>query len=202
MKKLQPYFLFIAGLALGFAAGRILTESHSPSEASSTKEQTKIEIKEHEQNENEQITLPQTTAKAQATATEKTCPPEVPCPCLFSDKTLDPPEFAANAPASFATNLEGEVRINWIEKPGAKKYKIFLENKDGKQVQISQTSRTAIYLKDIPLPSGQVEAHYFIRLASVNGKDEVGPKGSSRPLHVKPQASVVAPQIEQIKVED
>jgi hypothetical protein len=100
------------------------------------------------------------------------------------------------------TNHEGESMVKWEAVPGAKKYAIHLENAAGKIVKTYTTPRTIIYLKDIPLPEGAREANYFVRLASINGKDEQGPLGPKKQMHVKPQANLMAPSIQEIKVED
>ena len=124
------------------------------------------------------------------------------CPCLFSDEILPPPLFLTEKQKQFESNFEGEVRVRWMTIPGAKKYAIHLESLDGKNVKTYMGSRTFIYLKDIPLPADAREANYLVSLATINGKDVEGPRSDKRPLHVKPQAKVIAPEVQEIRVED
>lgn len=174
MKHLKSFLFVVVGIFIGY----FFTQMSSPQVAG----------------------MPTTSTNVQP---PQQCPQQEtppPCPCLFSDKILEPPKFKDEN--GFATNFNGEARLAWLEKVGAKKYKIFIEDQNGKEIKTYQTPRTILFLKDIPLPEGIFEAHYQVRLASVNGKDEVGPKGEARPLHIKPQASVVAPKIQEIRVED
>ncbi len=124
------------------------------------------------------------------------------CPCIYSDEVLVAPQYDPRTKEILETNHEGEVLVRWIDVPGAKQYNIHVENEKGKTVKSFKSTRSLAYLKDFPLPDGKLEAKYWIRLATVNGKDQEGPRGEKRELNVKPQANVTAPIIQEIKVED
>jgi hypothetical protein len=175
MQLLKMISLFMFGFIFGFGINHFLAE------------------KKADQNSGlEKITSP---------VCEKHEPPP-PCPCLYSDEILDPPNFHASMPESLVTNFEGEALVRWTDVPGAKKYTVYLETEDGQEVKPYRSTRTVLYLKDIPLPKGKFEATYALRLAAVNGKDQAGPKSKSRRLIVKPQASVMAPEVQEIRVEE
>ena len=128
--------------------------------------------------------------------------PAAPCPCLFSDEILLPPHFAVDLPNPLQTNFEGEVRVRWDPVPGAKRYFITVEDLAGKIINLAKTNRSFIFLKGITLPPGKTEASYRIRVASANGKDEIGKYGEARDVTIKPQATIVAPEVQEIRVED
>jgi hypothetical protein len=80
---------------------------------------------------------------------------------------------------------------------------VILQNLKGKTLKTYRTSRSIIYLKDIPFPKGAQEIEYQLRLLTINGADiegDVSPE--SKKLLVKPSSQIMAPEIREIKVED
>ncbi len=206
----HPVFLVLLGFVLGFGVQYLLPKS-APESVVQPQPVAQPETPNVESTSTEPIT--QSTEKIETptiTGEEKKCPtPQVgdaqsavPCPCLYSDKILDPPEYQSNLPEELVTNFEGEVMVRWKEVIGAKRYQVAVLTEAGEKVKEYKTSKTLLYLKDIPLPRGKFDAHYILKLQTVNGKDELGPLGLAKKLYVKPMASVVAPEVQEIKVED
>lgn len=199
MRRFRTLFGVLFGFALGAVFSQLffqkqvepisISNSSPVTETSPTIQETK----------NEEKLEPTFIPKETKTEAALSCPA---CPCLYSNQILDPPKFDPNLPEIIETNREGEARVQWIEVPGAKKYLVHIENKEGKIIKTYKASRRVLFLKDIPLPEGFQQADYYLRLSTVNGKDEEGPKGPRKNLHVAPQANVVAPVIQEIKVED
>lgn len=212
MRRFLPLICFVLGLLSGVAIHRSFVSfdseikdevAHSSSETKQTK-QTEETLRDQSRT----AALPSVTVTPVPVETPpselpvepaKECPA---CPCLYSEEILPPPNFDPSVKEVIETNHEGEAYFKWSTVPGTKKYAIHIERENGTSVKMYKTSRTMIFLKDIPLPVGAREATYFLRLASINGKDIQGSLGPKRKLHVKPQSSVTAPSIEEIKVED
>lgn len=199
MPNLRHFLLFASGLAMGFSAAKIFVQNDAThavnanitTQTASVQKDAHLNINETPDGKELFPSLP-----------SQSCPDVPVCPCLFSDKILPPPEFTHDMKAMLESNFEGEVLVKWTPVNGAKRYEVHLESKTGELLKAYKTPRTILYLKDIPLPPGKFEADYSLRLVSVNGKDQPGPKSSTRALHVKPQATVVAPQVQEIRVED
>jgi hypothetical protein len=122
--------------------------------------------------------------------------------CALSKEILPPPKFAADLPGQLETNHEAEVKVAWEPVTGAKAYHISVMTKSGHLVKRYSTTRNTIYLKDIPTPPNTDVIDYKIFLATANASDEDGDKSEARDLKVNKQASVVAPTVKQIVVED
>lgn len=124
-------------------------------------------------------------------------------PCAgYRYELLPPPKFAASVPAQLATDRRMEVKILWEGVNGSKGYNIYVEDKKGRLIRKYETKRTVLYLRDIPLPEEGTDFDYQVRIATVNGADQPGNKGEPRPLHISRQASVIAPTLKKIEVED
>ena len=115
---------------------------------------------------------------------------------------LSAPEYAQNLPESLQTNRESEVRVSWQDVEGAKSYRVVLRDMQGKIVKRYTTSNTALVLTDIPNPSDLEEVSYQVSLATINMDEKDGPEGSPRPLRVRRPASVTAPTVKNIVIED
>lgn len=124
-----------------------------------------------------------------------------PCAGYNYDK-LPPPKYADKLPKKLETNRTMEVKVAWGGVNGAKGYNIYVEDKGGRLIRKFETKRTFIYLRDIPLPAEATELEYQVRLATVNGAEQAGDKGETRPLKISRQASVMAPTLKKIEVED
>lgn len=190
MRRYLPILYVLLGIVLGYFLSQFGTTD------SKLSEQNNISTSEKNISDPNSATSTVTEKKPDD---QKVCPV---CPCLYSDEILGPPKWDPNLKEKIETNHEGEALIRWIEVPGAKRYNVYVESENGTVVKTFKASRTLVYLKDLPLPEGKFEADYFLRLATVNGKDEEGKRSERKPLHVKPQANVVAPAIQEIKVED
>lgn len=130
------------------------------------------------------------------------CPPAPAPKCGPSTDILPPPTYSENLPEELETNREAEVRVAWDEVPGAKGYRVYVTDRTGRLVKKYSTSRTTIYLKDIPAPEDVAEVNYTVALATANADDKEGERGEMRPLKVNRQSSVVAPTIKRIVIED
>jgi hypothetical protein len=128
--------------------------------------------------------------------------PASPESCGPSKEILPPPVFAENLPQKLETNHEAEVRVAWSAVTGAKSYQILVTDRRGHLVKTYTTTHTAIYLKDIPTSQETETSEYRVALATVNGNNVAGEKSESRGLKVNKQASVVAPTVKNIVVED
>lgn len=116
--------------------------------------------------------------------------------------TLQPPEYYADLPNPLITNHKGEVRVAWTPVPGAKRYVVMLYDHQGNIAKKYFTEWNVIYLKDVPLDSGAHGATYLVRVASENADKTKSEYGPSRTLNVKPLTTIVAPQVQEIRVED
>ena len=202
MPNLRYFLILAGGFAIGFAAAKLSAPPAPPTFADSS-DPTSVTAPSFRSSSDQRPLVETPDGKDIFPTTNPTKCPEAPvCPCLFSDKILPAPEFTRDLKATLESNFEGEVLVKWSPINGAKRYEVRLESETGEALKTYKTPRTILYLKDIPLPPGKFEADYILRLVSVNGKDQPGPKGPARALHVKPQASVVAPQVQEIRVED
>jgi hypothetical protein len=199
MRRFRTLLGLLFGFALGVFFSQIFLSKQAEPISISKSSPTTEAFPTAQETKSEEKTEPTLLQKETMIAAAPSCPA---CPCLYSDQILDPPRFDSNLPETIETNREGEALVQWNEVAGAKKYLVHIENKEGKIIKTYKASRRTLYLKDIPLPEGFQQADYFLRISSVNGKDEEGPKGPRKNLHVAPQANVVAPVIQEIKVED
>jgi hypothetical protein len=114
---------------------------------------------------------------------------------------LPPPEYRKTSPEEFETNEQGEVRVDWLAVPGARRYRVNVLKADGTPIHFIHSRKPVLYLKDLPpeiVPGGE----YTIALQSMNRDDTPGVLGEKRKLVVNGQAPVVAPSIKVIRVED
>jgi hypothetical protein len=143
---------------------------------------------------------PTPDAKNESTpSSEKTC--EV-CKCGPSDEILPPPEYSAKLPNPLVTNHEAEVKVAWNAVLGAKSYNVYIEDLKGRVVKKYSTSRTIIYLKEVPTPANDDDITYNVFLTTVNANNVDGAKSVARTLKASKLASVVAPTVKQIVIED
>ncbi len=121
---------------------------------------------------------------------------------INGDGSLQPPEYYTDLPNPLTTNHKGEVRVAWTPVPGAKRYVVMVYDHEGNVAKKYFTEWHVIYLKDVPLDSGAHGATYLIRVAAVDAEKQKSDFGPSRLLHVKPLTNILAPQVQEIRVED
>jgi hypothetical protein len=211
VRYLFPILYFLVGIAFGVAGNQYFS-------VKSTESSEQIIAKTNVAEKSSSAESPQTAPPLTTPITEPSPAPEIvdtitsarveatkecpACPCLFSDEILPPPNLDPSMKDIIETNHEGETYLKWSAVQGAKKYAIHVERENGTLVKLYKASRTVIFLKDIPLAEGVREATYFIRLGTINGKDLEGSLGPKHQMHVNPQSAIMAPSIQEIKVED
>lgn len=124
------------------------------------------------------------------------------CPKDPAEEELPAPAFHKNIPKEIETNFEGEARVQWEEVPYAVSYHIRLYNEKGNIVRTWKTSRTIIYLKQVPFRDDLDWTPYKLTIASVNKLNLIGPESESKVLRARRLKNLMAPKIDSIVIED
>lgn len=118
------------------------------------------------------------------------------------DPSLQAPEYHSSLPEVLETNREGEVRVRWLEVAHARQYEVRMYDMKGQLAKTWKTSRTNLFLNQLPYPEDQEIATYQVRLVALGISDATGPESEPKKLQIKKLRSVMAPIIEAITVED
>lgn len=98
---------------------------------------------------------------------------------------IPPPELTEDMPERFETNAAGEFKITWKDVEGAKRYRVYLFDKKGKEVKTASTKGNVLYVQKIPYTAGdQPYAIYKVSMVSIDSEGKEGPHGRSRPLKI------------------
>ncbi|MDG0816177.1 hypothetical protein [Bdellovibrio svalbardensis] len=124
------------------------------------------------------------------------------CPEDPADKTPSTPEYVDNLPPVLQTNHEGEVRVAWKQVPHAEQYQVFIKDLSGKKVRTWKTSKTALYLKELPFQDSLEFTPYKVTVIALNRKGLASSESAQHDLKVRRLNGVVAPSIRSIVIED
>jgi len=152
---------------------------------------------------------PQTCSEVKNETSTKTSQAMSPTPAPPAEKNisapaekLNPPEFHPTAPKILETNDQGEVYVRWVEAPLAKSYQLLIEDRGGGVIRKQKTTRTFYYLRELPVPDGKISAEYLISLTSIGEDGQMTEPGEKRTLRVKAQSAIIAPKVQEIRVEN
>jgi hypothetical protein len=126
------------------------------------------------------------------------------CPAHLMGRApvLPPPKFREDLGERLTTNAFGEVKITWSSVDQAKRYHLQVFDSRGKPFKTLTTSRTILYVKDLPFNKDLEETPYKIALQTENADGEVGELGTLKDLGVKRLLSLYAPSIRGINIEE
>jgi hypothetical protein len=162
---------------------------------------------------------PPSAPAPQTTATEEISPPAAtPSHCetspppepkiiykCLNDEPIGPlpaPAFRNSMPEILESNREGEVLVQWLPVEHAKMYQVRMYDKNGRMVKFWKTSKTTLYLKQLPFDDGLDFTPYQVTLVAMTQSDVEGSESEKKDLHVRKLKNIVAPNIEAITVED
>lgn len=112
-------------------------------------------------------------------------------------------------------DADGNVYFRWIGIAGVRNYTIRLEDQNGKVVKVLKSVRSFMFNDDNPLPPGQSFGTLYATVYAVNSHNQEGPASLKKkivlgdatapvtrhPAKTSTRKSMVAPEIEEIKVE-
>lgn len=113
---------------------------------------------------------------------------------FITSATLQPPEFDPPDLEPLTSNSNGEVLLKWSPVRGAKKYNVIVEDKEGKQVHMSEVEGETYLYINIAVKSSE-GADYFARISAVNGLDQASPLSPQKPIHFNPKKFTPKPGV-------
>lgn len=109
--------------------------------------------------------------------------------CFVSSAPLSPPEFEPANLDALGSDKKGEILLKWSPVKGAKHYVVTVEDQAGTVVSTTEIEgETLMYLNRIPHTTKLEAADYFVRIATVNGLDQIGQQGERKPVHFNTQS--------------
>jgi len=223
MRHLQKYLQFLTGLLVGaVAAVLIFKQRHieiSPPQQSiepieNIKPMESVQVAPEPTSETSQEAPPSfpNSIKEITQKGKKVFVDETPAD---KDGIFPAPHWHPESAAVLKPDANGNVYFRWIGIAGVHDYTIRLEDQNGKVVKVLKSTRSFLFNDDNPLPPGQSFGTLFARVYAVNSRKQEGPPSIKkkialgdatapvirRPASVKTRGSMVAPEIEEIRVE-
>jgi hypothetical protein len=105
-------------------------------------------------------------------------------PFFVTSATLNAPEFSPPDLEALTSDKNGNISLNWSPVKGAKQYVVTVEDEEGKSISTTDVEgETSLYLNRITKSANLSTANYYVRIATINGLDQVGPQGPRKPIH-------------------
>ncbi|WP_413612339.1 hypothetical protein [Bdellovibrio sp. HCB-110] len=124
------------------------------------------------------------------------------CPQDSADTPLPAPSLSANLATPLMSNHEGEIRVTWNEVPHATRYRLQVLDTEGNVIKTYTTSRSTVYLKELPYDEGRPFTPYSVVLSTINRKSEEGALSPRYEVRVLPLKNLTAPTINEISIEN
>jgi hypothetical protein len=186
----QSYFTFVIGLVIGIGLAILFSGKSKSVPIPETNEIEKVVEKDSEGEPTKELSQQQPDLSL--------CPQEY----VRYFGPLEPPRFHEDLPETLETNYVGEVKVNWHEVPDAARYHIVIYNEQGEEVEVVKTSRSIIYLKELPFNPEQEHTPFEIALRTESQKGRVGDTGERRKLIAQRLINLQAPSVKEIIVEE
>jgi hypothetical protein len=104
-------------------------------------------------------------------------------PGFVTSATLDSPQFSPPNLEPISSDKNGDILLQWTSIQGAKKYIINVEDQEGKLItSVDVEGETSLYLNRMAQSNKIGDGNYLVRIATINGLDQAGPYGPSKPI--------------------